>query len=360
MKTDFTPFKIGTVFNPLRQVIGPVTTSCKTIEIKYPSRLNAMAIDPSKITSNKNLVYTPGEVVFAVKIYKTIKVELLSTKNSLEIDPNSKRAPLIEHAYLLMKNALKFDNGIKITVDNSQEIRHAGLGSSGGLIAGVASAINELFGNPISPSNLIQYLAQNHGEEIDGDSKNLNPVQCIGGSAAAGLFKGGLLILAGESRVIATMNISNTYKVVIGIPKDYIEFDSKILLEKEMTNFDKFMETGKTFGPTLAYNLLHYGLPSMVGGDLKPIGKIIFDYRFNMGSIKNCSYCYPQMVDLASKLAPLFLNGNADVLALSSVGPAFFAITKKQDMCASLFEKNNLNTIITDLENGTYTIINKQ
>ena len=360
MKTDFTPFKIGTVFNPLEQEVGPVTAFYKAVEINYPSRLNAMAIDPSKITSNENLVYTPGEVVFAIKIYKKIRVEALTQKGSLEIDPNTKRKPLVEHAYLLMKKALKFDTGIRISVDNLREIRHAGLGSSSGLIAGVAVAINELFGNPVTPTNLIQYLAQNHGEEIDTDNVHLNPVQCIGGSAAAGFFKGALLVLAGESRVIATMNIPNTYKVIIAIPKDYVELDSKVLLEKEIINFDKFMETGKTYGPTVAYNILHYGLPAMAEGNLKPFGKIIFDYRFNMGSIRNCSYCYPQMIDLGSKLAPLFLSGKVDVLALSSVGPAFFAITEDPKTCVEHFEKHNLKIIMAELENNTYRVVKEQ
>lgn len=359
MKTDFKPFPVGTVFNHLKQVVLPVKATCKILEIKYPSRLNAMAIDPSKITSNKNLVYTPGEVVFAVKIYKTIKLQLLPGNNSLEIDPGAKRKPLIKHAYLLMKAALKFNDGIKISVDNSSEIRHAGLGSSSGLIAGVAAAINEMFGNPIAPADLIQYLAQNHGEEIDGDDEHLNPVQCIGGSAAAGFYKGALLVLAGESRVIATMSVPDAYKAVIGIPKDYVELDSKILLEKEISVFDKFMETGKTFGPKIAYDILHYGLPAMVEGNLKPFGEIIFDYRFNMGSIKNCSYCYPPMVDLATKLVPLFKDNKVDVLALSSVGPAFFTITQDPETCVKYFEKHNLKTIVVELENNSYEVLER-
>ena len=258
-----------------------------------------------------------------------------------------------------MKGALGFSEGLRISVDNSNEIRHAGLGSSSGMIAGIAAAINEMFGNPIAPADLIQYLAQNHGEEIDGDDKHLNPVQCIGGSAAAGFYKGALLVLAGESRVIATMDIPGIYKAIIGIPKDYVELDSKILLEKEISVFDKFMETGKTYGPKIAYDILHYGLPAMVKGNLKPFGEIIFDYRFNMGSIKNCSYCYPPMVDLATKLAPLFEDNKVDVLALSSVGPAFFVISKDPKTCVEYFERHNLKTIVVELENNSYEVLER-
>ena len=54
----------------------------------------------------------------------------------------------------------------------------------------------------IKGNDLIKYLAQNHGEEIDGEDFYLNPVQCIGGSAAAGIYKAGLILLAGESSPI--------------------------------------------------------------------------------------------------------------------------------------------------------------
>lgn len=359
MKTDFSPFKVGTVFNPLGKEFANVTPKVRGVEIKYPSRLNAMAIDPSKITSNKNMVYTPGEVLFSIGIYKTVKVEL-NSNNNLEIDQDTKRKQLVRHAYLLMKHALGFSEGLTISVDNSSEIRHAGLGSSSGLIASVAAAINELYGNPISARDLVKYLAQNHGEEIDGVEESISPVQCIGGSAASGFFEGGFLIVAGESRVIKAMNLDDDYTVVIGIPNDYAQLDSEVLLEKEMSNFDKFMATGKKYGPTIAYNILHYGLPGMEEKNIKPMGDIIFEYRFKMGSIENCSFCYPPMVQIAKQLEYLKTENTADVLAISSVGPAFFAITKNPEKCKEAFEKVNLAVFNTMIENGTYTVIEKE
>lgn len=359
MKIDFKPFKVGTVFNPLRITVKTVRPQFSSVEIKFPSRLNAMAIDPSKITSNRNLVYTPGEVVFSVKIYKTIKVEVLAEKNKLEVDRAAKRKPLINHAYFLMKRAIGFDNGLGISVDNSAEIRHTGFGSSSGLIAGIAAAVNEIYGNPVPVADLVRYLAQNHGEEIDGDDTHLNPVQCIGGSAASGLFEGGLIILAGESTVIGTMKVNPKYKVIIGIPEDYEEYDSKILLDKEIDNFDKFLETGRRYGPKIAYNILHFGLPGMVCGDIRPMGDLIFDYRFNMGSIQNCSYCYPPLVEIAEKLRYLKYDGTAEVLAISSVGPAFFAVSPNAKTIVRAFEKENLKTLVADIENDKYTVVSR-
>ena len=256
-----------------------------------------------------------------------------------------------------MKKALGFKEGLYIDAYNSKELRHVGLGSSSALIASVACAINELYGKPIKAKHLIQYLAQNHGEEIDNDPGYINPVQCIGGSAAGGQYKGALIILAGRNRVIQTMNIPRDYKVVIGIPKDFIELDFRELLKKERAVFYKFINCGVKYGPKIAYQTLHSVLPAMVEGDLKTVGDLVYDYRFNMGSIDNCSYTYPALNRLASKLSFLKTKGYVDILSISSVGPAFFAVCKNFKKCKSAFEKENLDTFITEPENRKYQVI---
>jgi len=356
-KTDFEPFKIGTIFNSVPG--GPYKAALKrnNIRIRYPSRLNLMAIDPSKIASNQNLVYTPGEYILKVKIYREVKIRVNSKSSDLIISPTSKRKPLILHAALLMKKALSFKEGLTIDVNNKEELRHVGLGSSSALIASVACAINELYGKPIEAKDLVQYLAQNHGEEIDGNPGFISPVQCIGGSAAGGQYYGALMVLAGRSRVISTMNISDDYKVVIGIPRDYIELDSKELLKREQAVFHKFINCGVKYGPEIAYKTFHSVLPAMAEGDIKTIGDLVFDYRFNMGSIDNCSYTYPPLVELASKLAFLKTKGFADILSISSVGPAFLAVSKDVDKCKTVFEKENLETFITEPDNKKYQTI---
>lgn len=359
MKKDFTPYKVGTVFNPIK--IGKkVLPVYQCVKIKYPSRLDAMAVDPGKIASNNNLVYTPGEVVFSVAIYKTVTVKILEDKSGeLFISAKSKRKPLIKHSYMLMQRALGFRQGIYIEVDNQEEYRHCGLGSSSSLIAGVACAINEIFGNPIEGSVLVRYLAQNHGEEIEGEEDLINPVQCIGGSAASGIFEGGLLILAGESCVIKTMNIPAKYKVLIGIPKDFKEEDSEIMLKKEIKSLGKFIRCGKKYGPQIAYNMFHTLLPAMCQNNLSAVGDVIFDYRFNMGSIENCSFVYPKLVEMTNNLAFLKKEKNADVLAISSVGPGVFAVTSNLEICRKCFEVNNLKVITTEINNCKYKTIKK-
>jgi predicted sugar kinase len=355
-KQIFKKFKPGTIFNPLNGKYF-VSKKYKLVKLRFPSRLNAMAIDPSKITSNENMIFTPGEVVFSVKIYINILVKLVKENNKIEISNESCRKPLIIHAAKLIQKALKVNDGLFISIDNKNELKHSGLGSSGALIAGVTSSINELYGKPIPNRKLVEYVAQNHGEEIESDDSHIQQVQCIGGSASSGNIKGGLIVIAGKSKVISTMKVPKEYKVVIGIPDDYKPLDSEKMMGLEERNLDKFLYTGKHYGGEIAYRMLHEAIPGMFDQNLIPMGNLIFDYRFKMGSIKNCSFSYPKMNLIAKKIAHLKNNTDTPVLSLSSVGPAFFAITSNTKKVVREFEANNMRTIITEIENGMYKVI---
>jgi len=350
-------FLVGSVRNPYKPEVLKAKAAFSKIVIKYPARLNAMALDPSQIDVSEQGVYTPGEVIFSIDIYKTVSVAL---RNDTEIDisSNSPRQQLIMHAALLMRSALKVDDGFDINVQ-TLDLRHCGLGSSSGLIAAVASAINELYGNPLKKTELIAYLAQNHGEEIEGENNQLQHVQCIGGSAASGLTHGGMKILAGESVPIASMDIDATYSVLVGVPDDFSAADSKELMGLEVANMSKFISTGDKYRDKIGYRVTHEVLPAMVKGDLRKASKLLFDYRFDYGSIENCSFVYPRIVEISKNIRYLFEDGIVDTLALSSVGPAFFAITHNPVETKAVFEENGLRIYEAKIVNEGYRIVNK-
>lgn len=353
---NFDVFKVGTVFNPIRCKKESNRIGTK-IRIKYPTRLNAMAIDPSRITENLNMKYKPGEIVFSTQIFLEIEVELTDDKNVIICDSFQDRRTVIEHACSIMSQAIRYDGGFKINIEEYHNLKHCGLGSTGCLQAGISSAINHLFDCPIESSQLIKYLAQNYGEEIDNDLEHLNPIQCIGGSAASGLHTGGLLVLAGENTVIASGAIDESYKVVIGIPNDYQFVDSKSQFDEEKDNLDKFLECGNRYKHEIAYNILHDFLPAIVNGDLKTMGDVIFDYRYDKGSIENCSYTYPGLVERMDALKFLKEEGHVDILSISSVGPAVFAIGKDMSRCMDAFRENSMSIIQTKINNDTYKVL---
>ncbi len=356
MKIDnFDYFKVGTIFNPLI-LDGPVKPVNQKITILYPTRLNAMAIDPSKIVENHNMKYTPGEVVFSTRIFIEVSIELVDDNGIMVNEEMRDRETVIKHACLLMRKAFGYDKGMAVTIKNYHNLKHCGLGSTGCIQAGVAAAVNHLFGNPIPPEWLVRYLAQNYGEEIDGNADYLNPVQCIGGSAASGLYKGGVIVVAGENTVIAEGSIGEEYEVIIGIPEDYVFIDSNEQFENEKENLNSFLECGNKYKHEIAYNILHQFLPALYNRDVKVMGDVIWDYRYHKGSIKNCAYTYPELPELMERLASIRTENKADVLSVSSVGPAVFAITREAEYIVRRFSENKLKIVRTKIHNDRYVV----
>ncbi len=356
MSESIKTFKAGTIFNPLPQSLKDSKPFFHKIRIEYPSRLNAMALDPSKVALAGDMKYNAGQITFCINICKDISITILKNKNELEITNRSKRKALIKHVALLMRSALNFKEGLLIDVANENELEHIGLGTSGAIAGGVAVAINELYGNKLKKEELLRYLAQNYGEEAQNSEDFLAPVQCIGGSIASGLWEGNMLLIAGENEVVKTANFLD-FNVVLGIPKNLKKISLQEALKKEVESMQNFIECGKKYGQVIAYQVLHKVLPAMNTGDLKAIGDVVYDYRFNMGSIKNCSFLYPELEQITKRLAFLKTKEITEVLAISSVGPLIFAITKRKKECIEAFKKEDLEVVLTTLRNKPYKIL---
>lgn len=330
------------------------------IEVNYPCRLDAMAINPAAVTYNDTMVYTPGEVVISVEKYINVKIKVTNFEGGkLLISDRTKRKVLIKHAYLLMCDALNVNPSLEIDVDDKDIPKHCGFGSSSSTISAVAVAINELYGNPILLKDLIKYLASNHGEEVsDSNNDDLKVVQCIGGGATNGQTDEGVIIISGKSCTISKINYEG--EILIGIPNDFVEQDADLLMTLEEENLWKFKKTGDEYKDKIAYRFLHSVLPDMTEGKIESLADIVFDYRFNMGSIENCSFVFPRMNDIAKEIRKLYEEKHCQFLALSSVGPAFFTITNKSEdtqYCKDEMEKLNLTVIKTKICNHKYMIM---
>jgi hypothetical protein len=75
-----------------------------------------------------------------------------------------------------------------------------------------------------------------------------------------------------------------------------------------------------------------------------------------MGSIRNCSFVYPRMIEIAESLRDLKDDDRIDIIAPSSVGPAFFGLTKDPEYLISRFKEQGLSTYLTDIHNGRYIV----
>lgn len=356
----FPKYRYDYIFN---EYSGAKVNECKLkregLILKYPCRLDAMAINPAAVCYNESMVFTPGEVVISTKKYIVVTIKKIENpEEKLIISKKTRRKVLVKHAYSLMKSVLKFNESFYIDVNDEEIPKHCGFGSSSSTIAAVASAINEVYGCPISNEDLIKYLASNHGEEIsDTDEDNLKMVQCIGGGATNGLTPSGIIIIAGKATVISKMNYDA--KIIIGVPKDFEVKDANYLMEKEEENLYKFKKTGDLYSEKIAYELLHKALPGLANGSIKELADVVFDYRFNMGSIENCSFVYDKMILQADKIRELYENHMCEFLSLSSVGPAYFALVKNEEQlieCKKKFEELDMNVMISEVNNETYIV----
>ena len=78
-----------------------------------------------------------------------------------------------------------------------------------------------------------------------------------------------------------------------------------------------------------------------------------------MGSIKNCSFVFPRMLDIAEDLRGFYAQGSSDILSLSSVGPGFFAMTRDPEAAQECFEQNNMQVLTTTVHNGAYEVVER-
>ena len=326
------------------------------ITIHYPARLESMALDPAKVAEREDRIYRAGQINLVVSIFKHVTVRIIDGEDEIRIPNNTPRFVLVKHAALIMKSVLGFKQSIAITITEDLGLRHCGLGSSSGTIAAIASAINELFSKPLNPSTLSKLCAQNHGEEIDGNTSMVIPVQCLGGSVIAGNFEGGLMIIAGRATPIFSMDLKENLSVVIGVPNDYYHPDSAELMQQEADNMNKFVSTGNAYASEVAYNLIHEVIPDLTNGELESCKELIYQYRWNMGSIKNCSFVLPRIVDIAESLRKYQTNEDIKIFSLSSVGPGFFALTSNPEKVLADFKTLNMKTYVTKIYNNTYKV----
>lgn len=258
----FAPFTPGTVHHPLATPPGPVRPPADEVRVRYPTRLNAMALQPGAIAGDNNLIYDAGEVVFSVARHHHVHVRRRDPGAGLVLDPRVRRPELAEHAALIMCAALGVEPDLAIGVESDPLPVHAGFGSSSSLIAAVAAAVNHLYGCPVDRADLLPYLTGNHGEEHGSRPGLLTPVQCIGGSAASGLYPGGVQVVAGRGTVVLSVPVPEHLSLVIGVPRSLEERPTDELMAAEVAHFDRFRATGERWSPTIAFRMLHEAMPA--------------------------------------------------------------------------------------------------
>lgn len=349
------PFKAGTVQNG-NKLFTFSTFKFKKVKISFPSRINAMAIDPSRVAVQCERCFTPGEILFSINIPLTVTAEIVSGEDQI---CSNGRTSLIKHAVGIMRWLTGFKEHVKIELEGV-DYPHCGFGSSGRTIAAVCSAINEMLGNLVNADDLQLFLAQNHGEELSDNNDLLIPVQCIGGAASSGLHHGGIQLLTGKSQMIASADIQDEYKMAIGFPENRVFRDSQEAMAAELHNMKQFYDIGKTHGDRIAYRILHELLPAITQKDWQVTGNVIEWYRYDLGSNEACSFSHPSLLKWANLLRNNKKILEVDICGISSVGPALYTVSRCPEKSRDFFQRLGLKCIIADFYNNKYAVILKE
>ena len=330
---DFRPFRTGTITTPYWGELRPIVDKSSLGVATYPSRLNLMAVDPSRIAVACNRVYQAGEICLAVDCSLQVRIR----HSDETVIKGTTRTGIVRHVLKIFNTAICLESNYHVEVEGN-EMPHLGLGSSSRLSACVAMALNDLWGMPLDPWCLIRYLASNHGEESYANADILVPVQCIGGGGIAGLVDKPFYILSGDATLVAQYSIDETYRVVLAYPEQETESlrDAASMMEREAKDLLRFYAIGRVHGGDIAYRVFHHLLPAAAKGDWQSVGEVLDWYRYELGSVDACSFSHQRFLELAKLVRQLRIDGLAAIAGPSSVGPACYLLTQNPEECAKM------------------------
>lgn len=287
-------------------------------EIEIPSRLHASVIDMNRFGPGK-----PGGGGIGVGVGLACRTRVTLT-DSGDIRIKGNRPGVAAHLGAIYRRLTGFMGGIEIET-NDHGHRHLGLGSSIATVTGVALALNETFGRPLALRDLRKLIAHNYCEEAPGDPAKLVKGFETNIGAMVGIH-GGMIIGTDACELLYRVPLPDEMKALLVIPRTQEgrssgEEEAQALLG-EARRADKKDREKK------AYKILIELMPAMIAGDFGAVGETIH-----------------QLAYLGSKRAEVMLHGRqgeeiyqamtelrelgAEIVSMSSVGPAVFALSSK-------------------------------
>ncbi|MDR0217433.1 MAG: hypothetical protein LBI71_00855 [Enterobacteriaceae bacterium] len=213
--SDF--LKIGSIINPLQQKYSAITPVVKKCKVVVPARVDTFLCKTQYfVEPPQRQIYPVGSINFVIDQYSSASVEINTQGTGNQI--YSSRNKIISHVFLMLKQVLNFKEDLIIKAENQHNIIHGGLGSTVSLVGSIAIAINELYGCPLTKTELIKFLSQNYGEENEENEDTLHPAASIGGGFASALMPGNIVIMQCDTGYPLSFNLPEFYKVVTFLP----------------------------------------------------------------------------------------------------------------------------------------------
>ncbi|HJJ90689.1 MAG TPA: GHMP kinase [Methanocorpusculum sp.] len=285
-----------------------------TIIARAPARIHLSVLDMNRFSPG-----TPGGggLGFAIQIYCEATVSC--TEHEIIIE--SSRRYLIEHLVAAFKKVTRYTGGFLIkTEDHGRE--HVGLGSTCTLATAVVTAMNEAIGCPLSKEDVRMIIGHNYVEETNEEGKVAFGFETGVGSAAS-LF-GGMTFVGDQLTRIFNHSFAEGKNVFIAIPQIHAENYNAGLEE-----FTLLMNRARTLDyrdrELKAYLLMMDMIPSLVQGNLKKMGDIMWEIEFRGSKRAEIQH---HTFTLYSHMNTL-RKADIEFVAMSSVGPSICIVTEK-------------------------------
>jgi len=279
----------------------------------------------------------------AVKLHHRCRV---TTTRDPQITVIGDRPSLASHFSQLFKQILDYPGGFEIDL-RDQGRRHVGLGSSIGCICAVSVAINEVLGRPFTNRELRRIIGYNFCEESPRRNEYLVRAFETGVGSAVGIY-GGWAVASDDLELVHRVALPET-RVIILIPdvpslrSEYAGETTAAQPEAELLlRRARYLDTRQ--GYEKAYWVLLELIPAMIKNDLEAMGKAMMDISF-LGSKR--AECELHGLDgaIIYRWLGLFRRLGAELVVLSSVGPAVAALTRKQETYERILSHLNENYV---------------
>lgn len=330
----------------------------RSLEVLIPSRIHATVLDMNRFSTGK---CGGGGVGVAIKLYNRCRIT--STKDP-HVTVVGDRPQLALHFALVFKEILGYAGGFEIELAD-QGRRHVGLGSSTGSICAISVAINEVLGRPFTNRELRRIVGYNFCEESPRQSEYLIRAFETGLGSMVGIH-GGWIVASDDLELVHRVALPDT-KVVIfipDVPSLRTEYDGKTTAAQSEAELllrrARYLDARQ--GYEKAYWVLLDLIPAMIRGDLEAMGRAMLDISFIGSKRAECELHGLEGASIFHWLG-LFRELGAELVGLSSVGPAVAALTRRQETCdrilAHLHESNvsESRIILTEVDNVGARII---
>ena len=198
-------------------------------------------------------------------------------QSGYRIDYN--RPAIIEHFLRLFSAVTGYSGGFHIKAED-HDYKHVGLGSTCTILTGVASAVNQAVGSPLTRDQLRILIGHNYVEETEGGMVTYGFETGVGPAVSS---YGGMAVMGDELTLVYQRTFAPDKQVYIVIPPSEIssagEEEFELLMNKARTLDYRDRELK-------AYAIMMDFIPALYAGDLRRMGDIMWEIEFR--GIKTC------------------------------------------------------------------------